>query len=361
MKAIFLSIALALIVGVVGLAEAGQAQPASKPETPRYTLEVKETQRVVGVVSYDVSCPDVQASEWIIFAAVAPELPGQTQVKTTLSPGGVAIRDKSLLGRELLLAKVPTKNDKALRTAVPIQVTYEAALRSRKLVLLAPGAKADKVAELSATNRKLYLAEQGDADFKQETFKKWLAASKLTRTEGEDDITFARRSFRQLRSELTYEYKSSQDRRASAVCKAGKSDCGGMSAAFVATMRANGIPARLLYGRWATSAKPDEKIGEATYFQWHVKAEFYAENVGWVPVDTACAVLHDKSKEGLEYFGNDPGDFITFHVDTAFSVDAGPFGVKPVTHMQQPVWWVSGKGTTESAKITEGWKVKVVK
>ena len=35
------------------------------------------------------------------------------------------------------------------------------------------------------------------------------------------------------------------------------------------------------------------------YFQWHVKAEFFARGVGWIPVDCSSAILHDKTPERL--------------------------------------------------------------
>jgi len=36
-----------------------------------------------------------------------------------------------------------------------------------------------------------------------------------------------------------------------------------MAVLFVTALRAQGIPARTLAGRWAKSAKPDDKIGRS--------------------------------------------------------------------------------------------------
>jgi transglutaminase-like putative cysteine protease len=147
------------------------------------------------------------------------------------------------------------------------------------------------------------------------------------------------------------------DRHASAVCASGKSDCGGMSNLFVAVMRASQVPARGLFGRWATSAKKGEKVGEIDYYQWHVMAEFFADGVGWVPVDVSSSVLHDRSKSGLRCFGNDRGEFLTFHVDPDFDVDTGAFGVNHVGSLQSPAWWVTGNGTVDGWKANEDWQI----
>lgn len=350
----------AAVVAMVSVSEVNSQTFAKQPRALRYALEVKESRRVTAVLTYNVSCPDLMAREWVIFAAVAPELPGQVKTKTVLSPVGIAAREMSPLARGLLVARVPV-NNKEMLTAVPIQVTYEATLRSRALKALPAMAAPVKVTPLSPADRKLYLAEQGDMNFKQEAFKNWLQKEKLVRGTNHDDLEFALRSFLKIRTQMTYEYTSDMDRRASAVCSMGKSDCGGLSGLFVSVMRANEIPARTLYGRWAESAEKEAKIGGVEYFQWHVKAEFFAAGIGWVPVDMAGAILHDKSREGLAYFGVDPGDFIAFHIDPNLTLDTGLFGLKPIHNLQTPAFWVSGTGSTNPSRTTEDWKVKPLK
>ncbi|MBN9522994.1 transglutaminase domain-containing protein, partial [bacterium] len=130
------------------------------------------------------------------------------------------------------------------------------------------------------------------------------------------------------------------------------------SVLFVAALRASGVPARALYGRWAASAVPDATLGGAAYLQWHVKAEFFAAGVGWVPADPGGAVQHDRTPGGLTYFGTDPGDFITFHTDPHLALDTGTTGVRPVRNLQTPVWWVTGRGPTTPTRVVEDWKVE---
>ena len=61
------------------------------------------------------------------------------------------------------------------------------------------------------------------------------------------------------------------DRSATAVCKAGWSDCGGLATVYVSILRANGIPGPVPFGR-DLGRRRDSR-----------PAEFYAEGVGWVP------------------------------------------------------------------------------
>lgn len=344
-------------------AAAAWAVAAARPQPPagapvRYAVEARDAGRVTGVVTYRVTCPDLRATEWLVYAAVAPELPGQVKVKTTLAPAAVPAKDRTPPARPLLFAKIPAATAD-LQTAVSVRVGYEATLRSRRLVGLPAGAAAPKVAPLPAADRKRYLADHGDIDFNHAAVQKWFRDEGLVRAAGEDEVAFARAVFLKVRARLGYAYSAAGDRRASAVCAAGRSDCGGMAVVFAAVLRANGVPARALYGRWAASADPAARLGELAYLQWHVKAEFYAAGVGWVPADPGGAVLHDRSPAGLAYFGADPGDFLAFHVDPTLALDAGPFGLKTVPNLQTPAWWANGTGATTPARVVEDWKVEV--
>jgi transglutaminase-like putative cysteine protease len=66
--------------------------------------------------------------------------------------------------------------------------------------------------------------------------------------------------------------------------------CGDLNALFVALARASGIPARDVYGIRVADSKRGYKSlgksGEITKAQ-HCRAEFYAQNIGWIPVDPA--------------------------------------------------------------------------
>ncbi|HEX4859548.1 MAG TPA: transglutaminase-like domain-containing protein [Usitatibacteraceae bacterium] len=66
--------------------------------------------------------------------------------------------------------------------------------------------------------------------------------------------------------------------------------CGDLNALFVALARASGVPARDVYGiRVADSRRGYKSLGKAgdiTKAQ-HCRAEFYAQGIGWIPVDPA--------------------------------------------------------------------------
>lgn len=324
---------------------------------PHYVLRIQKSRRMVGTVTYNVAAQNLQAAEWIIFASVAPELTGQANVKTRLVPTGVPVKDKSPLARDLLMARVPAKTPSSLKD-LSIHITYSAQLFSRTLRPLHSHAAPENVPTLKPDEKALCLAAHGDLDFEQASFSEWLKAQSLVRKPAEDEVDFGRRAFQKIKSSMTYAYHPSMNRHASFVCHEKEADCGGLSSLFVAIMRANGIPAHMLYGRWAESAVPNTMIGEIAYYQWHVKAEFFAEGVGWVPLDLSSAVLYDRSPEGLKYFGSDPGDFIAFHTDTDFEIETKLFGRQAMHNLQEPAWWVSGKGDLKDIKIKEDWKVK---
>jgi hypothetical protein len=69
-------------------------------------------------------------------------------------------------------------------------------------------------------------------------------------------------------------------------------------------------------------------------------------------------VLHDRSAAGLEYFGNDPGDFLVFHVDPDVLLDSVYFGRHQIRWFQSTAYWVTGSGTLDGARNRETWEVK---
>ena len=72
----------------------------------------------------------------------------------------------------------------------------------------------------------------------------------------------------------------------------GVGECGDYSSLFIALSRAKGIPARPVVGYWAVSGID----------QTHVWAEFYIENLGWIPVDPTIG----QQQPGMKnyYFGS---------------------------------------------------------
>jgi hypothetical protein len=320
-----------------------------------YQIESQPSQRIEAELSFSQQYPGFKAREWAIVVARPPELPGQTKLTTVMEPAAQVkvVQDAGDAGRSLFLLCLPVRDAK-LDEGFKINVKYTATLLSRKLV---PG-KAKSVAPLSAAEEKASLGSTPSGDFKAPEFQKWLDANKLRRASADDDVDFARRIFLAITNGYKYDFQPNQDRRVSKLCTAPGTDCGGMALLFAAACRANNIPARVLAGRWAQSADPTVKVGGAPYYQVHVKAEFFAKGVGWVPVDPSSAKQYDK-KEGLRYFGNDAGDFLTMHVDTDLVVDTGQLSSdkKSVPWLQGVKFWVKPPPSSKG-EAKESWQVK---
>jgi transglutaminase-like putative cysteine protease len=327
------------------------------PARDVYVLESADARRVQATLTITIQCENVNANEWVVFAAQAPALPGQVKVKSKMQPSAVVVNELSSHHRPILMARVPARTGD-LAHGISVQITYEATLRSRRLRRLPEGEEAPTIPKLSDRERSAALADRGDIDFKAKAFKDWLESKGLHRVAGESEIDFALRVFREIQSSATYEYRPTMDRRASVVCKDGRSDCGGLSALFVAALRANGVPARILIGRWATSARPGQSIGGLAYYQAHAKAEFYASGVGWVPVDVSQAVRGGSRRASLRHFGNDDGDFIALQIDPNLEVDTIFFGRKLLHNLQGPAYWVKGQGSAARFKTAEDWRVE---
>jgi transglutaminase-like putative cysteine protease len=293
------------------------------------------------------------AKEWVLVAARLPALPGQAQVASALEPAGKDAEDRSPLRRPLLVARVPVKNQQNAK-GIAFQVRYRATLMARELVPRRAGVPVVPAAPLAPQEREAYLAATDYMNWRSDEFQEWLDGARLRRGPGEGEVDFARRAFQFVRGHFSYFFAPDLDRHASAVCKAGRSDCAGLSLLYAAALRANRVPARVLYGRWARPGAPDGGSPSQT----HAKPEFYAEGVGWVPADPSSAVESDRTPDGLLYFGRDPGDFIAFHVDHNLVVDAGRLGKLTLGALQVPETRVIGDGTDRGWRYNETWKVR---
>ncbi|HTU23910.1 MAG TPA: hypothetical protein VMF30_00845, partial [Pirellulales bacterium] len=112
---------------------------------------------------------------------------------------------------------------------------------------------------------------------------------------------------------------------------------------------------------WARSDDPRPTPAGRAAHRVHVKAEFHAPGVGWVPVDLSSAVESDKSPEGLKYFGHDAGDFLATHLDYDVELDTGFSGVKSVRHLQNIHYYFRGTGNVDSPTIDRTWHVETLR
>ena len=327
---------------------------------PEYKLQSAPTKTVQATMTYDVCADKLQAKEWLLFAPVLPTTAGQTEVTSQMTPVAKEIAELSDLKRPLLLARVPADNDERKQAG-----QCEGGLSGQALVAAAhavstrrESARRSKISRSPIARR--HYVPSATSVLTAMASKRGRRNTISFAVKTSHEIDFARRVFTTIRKAFTYVYQPEMDRTPPAVCQVGKSDCGGLSNLFVATLRSQGIPARTLAGRWAISADPNEKLNGHEYYQYHVKAEFFATGVGWVPVDMASGILHDRSREGLYYFGYDPGDFLTQHIDGNLEVDSIHFGKQRIVVLQRPAYWVTGTGTLDDVKVTESWTVSSV-
>jgi hypothetical protein len=173
---------------------------------------------------------------------------------------------------------------------------------------------------------------------------------RLRRGATESDLSFARRTFLVLRQYLTYELPAPGARvSASIVCKSAKGDCGGQSALFIAILRANRVPARTVGG----GIIPDAK-GPKVELLGHVRSEFFARGIGWIPVDMT---FHNGTPFGL--FGDIPANMMMDALDTDLLVE--PFAGQPATlsWLGGFAWWWSGAGGPEHRVKRSRWSAEV--
>ena len=322
-----------------------------------YTLDMEFSKKVSALYTCAIQAPSLAAREWELIVPVPPELPSQKIAGARTIPAGSIVRDLSPRKQSIFYIDAPATN-KSMRQGITLQLIIEAYLYARTLVPRDTNYAVDvRFGQLSGDEKLWFLLPTPDFDYRDKQVHAWAVKSGVgNRESDEGEIAFARRVFQAVARGFLYEYRMDQDRSASQVCRAGKSDCLGLSNLFVAVLRSQGIPARTLVGRWAVSARPGDKIGEIINVQQHVKAEFFAQGVGWVPVDVSSAVQHDMSQMKLQYFGSDRGDFITLHLDSEVTFDTFHFGTIART-LQKAWYWASGNGNLGRATVREDWAV----
>jgi hypothetical protein len=348
MRLILLSHALLLLAAATLPAADGARFDKAAPDG--YYLATTPGRRVKATLHVTLGRPGADVAEWSIYAPSAPTCAGQRAVKTTLTPNGRLVHELSALRRPMLASRLTGRGNE-----VRLVLTVEATLIERRLRPREPGLDVPKVANLSAADAKLYTRATPSLDLKAKPLVAWLARHELRRGKDESELAFARRVYSFIKQHFEYEYEKGQDIRPATVCQNGKSDCGGLSTLFVATLRASGVPARLLQGRWAHS----EERGSA-YKQWHIEAEFFARGIGWVPVDLASAVLDGKAG-AFAHFGNDPGNFLTLHLGHDLVMPRLTGGRDSRFGIQSVAYWWRGQGTPRGEHYEETWTVETVK
>jgi len=317
------------------------------------SVELGRPRRVEATLAYAASTPRMSPRKWTIVAPMPPVLASQREITAETTPPAKTSAEAAGLKRPILIWNMPAEDPPRRQMAVGICYTLD--LIPRQLVARAPAA--NSVAALTPDERAAFTAPGRLTDFESPAFQAWIDEHALRPKGKETDLDFVRRVFLEIKDGSGFEFKEKMDRRASVVCKGMKSDCGGLTALFVATLRASGIPARQLVGRWAESAEKDEKLDGMEWQKEHVKAEFYAAGIGWVPVDMSVAVDIDRRAGSLRHFGRDNADFIVMHIEPDVSVEIEQMGKRSMQFFQEPVYFVSGPGTMDRASSKSDWHV----
>lgn len=262
-------------------------------------LEFTPAKRVRVDIEQTQTAPDLLVRRWGVMVAIPPECDGQSDVRAairTLGHTGSTVsmlRESGPLQQQVFLVYVPI--DKPKRgSQVVVQAIYDLTPNRRQLK---EGKPTQPVPPLGAKDRAIVLADTKEYDFKADEFEKWARGQKLIRAKDEGELAFGHRAYEVISQSIRYDGKPGIES-ASTICAKGKGACGGFGNVFVAMMRANRVPARVLYGRLLRQSLADAD-------EIHCYAEFYADGIGWVPVDIP-----------RKHFGQDLGDFLVLHIDT---------------------------------------------
>jgi len=315
---------LTALIVIVGFGSAAAAESPRHFEGP-YHVTITPLERVHATVTSTFRFPGLDAQEWWAAFPWPPEFEGQpsgrVQVRVAEAPLAEAdqITDESKLRQPLVtLHWFPDGNDAThILTA---EATYEVTITRRTLE---PGAATTPVRRLTPAERSGFLAATTHFDYSSSRFQTWLRKEGLKRKTGERDLDFAHRAMETLVRTHTYRSELQSNRTASAVCASGWSDCGGLATIYVSILRANGIPARCLTGRSIDPNTP------------HVKMDFYADGVGWVPGDPAVAIGSHRANSG---FGRDHFDMLITHYD--------------VVRLNGKYQWLQGIATVQALNST---------
>jgi Transglutaminase-like superfamily len=246
-----------------------------------------------------------------VFAPVPPQLPSQTMTDAGLFIAGKEKEkpeEVTEAGEDRRIFALHIKTDEQSSNAkTGLRLELQGTLFSRSLKRSEPPVP---VPNLTPGERQQYLKSSVTMDYDDAEFVEWMNVQGLKRAKDEETMQFGHRVFMHFVKDGKFGGDTStfESRRPSRVCKSLANDCGGLALLFVAVMRANDVPARTLFGRWAI--QQTDKFDQA-----HVIAEFFVDKSGWVPVDIAGTVFN-RPKDMHALFGNTDGQFLTFHVNT---------------------------------------------
>jgi transglutaminase-like putative cysteine protease len=309
------------------------------PATARLRLETKPAQRVRAELTSNFFA-DGPVEEYALFAPRVESLPGQRVDKMSFEPAGEVVYEDGPGRRALTLSRITDG-----RQSVSSTLTLEATLMSRRLRPQYAGEGVPAVADLTPEELRQYTTAPIRGAPDSAPVRQWMQNVGLTRRDEEGDLAYAYRTFQYIRHHFRYECPV-DDQSPVAVCTRGKSDCAGLSGLFIRLLRENGVAARALTGRFARSGKKYDGrvVSGDNEGREHVRVEFFAKGVGWVPVELAAAVSVPHAAD-LTFFGNDAGDLVTLAHDPYGLTDTVLAGKQSSVACQSVfLYWRSSSG-----------------
>ncbi|MBN1924201.1 MAG: transglutaminase domain-containing protein [Prolixibacteraceae bacterium] len=140
--------------------------------------------------------------------------------------------------------------------------------------------------------------------------------------EATDIIDYSRKCYEYVATNFSYLNPGTGLYLLQEILNAGGGDCGNLSSIFISLLRNKEIPARHV-----VTFRPDGS--------YHVFADFYLENYGWVPVD----VTYKQANPEGDYFGKYDGLGIVAHTGVWFEFQRGEGDTYNNPLLQNFHWW----------------------
>eukprot|EP01113_Clastostelium_recurvatum_P012645 TRINITY_DN1656_c2_g1_i2.p1 TRINITY_DN1656_c2_g1~~TRINITY_DN1656_c2_g1_i2.p1 ORF type:complete len:526 (-),score=105.91 TRINITY_DN1656_c2_g1_i2:45-1622(-) len=344
-------------------------QGAPQPGHPEWIMDIVPSRHYTAQLRMGYTFPNLVANEWIV---TMPSPPSSHPMQTTQNVE-LRIYDKNDPNPNKAPLAVGSNVDNYLRArfspsrpSAPssFECVYQVDLAvSKRAIRKRTPQDPANVVILGERPGNHHLEPTEMMDFSSPVVQQWLAQNNVAshNFDSEPPLAFAFRAFSILRNKFKYTRMESGDRKASAAISMGTGDCGSLSAVYVSILRANGIPSRLVVGRWAkdtgTWDMPTPSGTKPVYHQTHVYAEFWVDGLGWIPTDPSQSVAYDLTPANLAYFGKDSNDFVLFHNEPMF-IDTIHFGTKFFDFAQLPVFFATGSGNFDNSTTDQHWTVK---
>jgi transglutaminase-like putative cysteine protease len=155
--------------------------------------------------------------------------------------------------------------------------------------------------------------------------------------DGMSDLEKARAIYDDVVNTMTYDKSGTGWGLGDAVhaCNARAGNCTDFHSLFIGMARAAGIPARFVIGFPIPEDKEEGEIGG-----YHCWAEFYTDELGWVPVDASEASKNPEKREF--FFGNLDPNRVAFTVGRDITLEVEGLS-DPLNYLIYPIVLVDGK------------------